>query len=79
MAVAKEKERNQQENSMLRLFRETRQELKKVVWPSREETLRLTVLVIVVSSVIGLFLFVGDSIFLYLYSLLLDTVMPTTI
>lgn len=74
MAVAKEKEREQRENVLVRTFRETRQELRKVVWPSREETIRLTILVLVVSSVIGLILFVGDSIFLTLYTLLVDLV-----
>ncbi|NJO83707.1 MAG: preprotein translocase subunit SecE [Blastochloris sp.] len=74
MAVAKEKEREQRENVLVRTFRETRQELRKVVWPSREETLRLTMLVIVVSSIIGSILFVGDSIFLTLYTLLVDVV-----
>jgi preprotein translocase subunit SecE len=74
MAVAKGKEQEQQGNSLLRTLRETRQELNKVVWPSREETIRLTVLVIIVSSLIGTFLFLGDTIFLYLYTLLVDVV-----
>jgi preprotein translocase subunit SecE len=74
MAVAKGKEQEQQANSLLRTFRETRQELNKVVWPSREETVRLTVLVIIVSSVIGVFLFAGDTIFLYLYTSLVEVV-----
>jgi preprotein translocase subunit SecE len=74
MAVAKEKEKERRENSVVRTFRETRSELRKVVWPSREETIRLTIVVIIVSFVIGLFLFMGDSIFLWLYTLLVDLV-----
>jgi preprotein translocase subunit SecE len=74
MAVAKAKEQERQGNSLLRTFRETRQELKKVVWPSREETIRLTFVVIVISSVIGVILFLGDTFFLFLYTLLTDTV-----
>ena len=31
-------------------------ELRKVVWPSRQETLRLTVMVIIVCLIVGLFL-----------------------
>ncbi|NJM08720.1 preprotein translocase subunit SecE [Candidatus Gracilibacteria bacterium] len=72
MAVVKEKE--QRENVVVRTVRETRGELRKVVWPTREEALRLTAVVIAVSLVIGLLLFVADSIFLTLYSLLLDLV-----
>jgi len=74
MAVAKEKEKERRENSIVRTFRETRAELRKVVWPSREETVRLTIVVIIVSFVIGLFLFMGDSIFLWLYTMLVDLV-----
>ena len=35
-------------------------ELKKVVWPTREETRRLTVLVIIIAGSIGVFLAVWD-------------------
>jgi preprotein translocase subunit SecE len=72
MAVAKEKEREQQENAVARTFRETRSELRKVVWPSREETTRLTVVVIAISVSIGLLLFIGDSLFLFLYTQLVS-------
>jgi preprotein translocase subunit SecE len=74
MAVVKEKEREPEENAIVRTFRETRNELRKVVWPTREETIRLTVVVIAISAIIGLILFVGDSIFLSLYTLLVDLV-----
>lgn len=37
-------------------FKEVKDELKKVVWPSREEVIRLTSVVIIVSVGIGLFL-----------------------
>jgi preprotein translocase subunit SecE len=72
MAVAKEKEREQQENVIARTFRETRSELRKVVWPTREETTRLTVVVIAISVAIGLILFIGDSVFLFLYTQLVS-------
>lgn len=74
MAVAKDTERDIQENILVRTFRETRSELRQVVWPSREETIRLTVLVIAVSLVIGLLLFMGDSIFTFLYTSLVSLV-----
>ena len=62
MAVEKE----QNENSLVRTLREVRSEMKKVVWPTREETVRLTVVVIVLSAIISIVLFTADSIFQYL-------------
>jgi len=44
-------------------LRETQDELKKVVWPSRQETTRLTIVVIVISLFVGLFLGILDFIF----------------
>ena len=72
MAVVKEKE--QRENPVVRTFRDTRSEVKKVVWPTREETIRLTGVVLAVSTVIGIILFTGDSIFLALYTALVSLV-----
>lgn len=40
----------------LSFFSEVKSELSKVVWPSREETIRLTGIVIVVSAVVGIFI-----------------------
>ena len=37
-------------------FREVMGELKKVVWPTREETRRLTIMVIIISIAVGVFL-----------------------
>lgn len=37
-------------------LRETADELKKVVWPTRQEVIRLTLVVIAVSLIVGLFL-----------------------
>lgn len=73
MAVAKDTT-EQQENVVVRTFRETRSELRKVVWPTREETIRLTGLVIAVSVVVGIILFVGDSLFSALYLALVSLV-----
>ncbi len=44
-------------------LRETRDELKKVVWPTRQEVIRLTFVVIVVSLLVGIFLGGLDFIF----------------
>ena len=37
-------------------IREVVAELKKVTWPTRHETLKLTVVVIVISVIVGLFI-----------------------
>lgn len=44
-------------------FRESRQELKRVNWPTREETIRYTLFVIGFSLVLSLFLGVLDFAF----------------
>jgi preprotein translocase subunit SecE len=51
-------------------FGEVRDELKKVVWPSRQETTRLTLVVITVSLLVGLFLGGLD----FMFTKLLQTV-----
>jgi preprotein translocase subunit SecE len=38
-------------------------ELKKVAWPTRETVIRLTLLVVGVSLVVGIYIFVLDNIF----------------
>ena len=38
-------------------------ELKKVAWPTRETVIRLTVLVIALSVIVGIYIFVLDRIF----------------
>jgi preprotein translocase subunit SecE len=72
MAVAKNTE--PKENAIVKLFRETRSELRKVVWPTRDEVVRLTLVVLAVSIVIGIFLGFADIIFSALYTLLLEAV-----
>ncbi len=73
MAVAKDT-KEQQENAIVRTIRETQSELRKVVWPTREETIRLTVVVLTISVIIGIILFTADSLFLFLYTTLVDLV-----
>jgi preprotein translocase subunit SecE len=63
MAVANKTEKEPRENVIVRTFREVRSEMKKVVWPTREETTRLTIVVIAISVVISLILFAADSVF----------------
>jgi preprotein translocase subunit SecE len=43
-------------NKPISFLNEVKEELAKVTWPSREQTTRYTVLVILVAAVVGLFL-----------------------
>jgi len=50
-------------NPIARYLRETRGELRKVTWPTREESWRLTTIVLGVSVLMAIFLWVFDSAF----------------
>lgn len=50
-------------NPITRYLRETRGELRKVTWPTREESWRLTLIVLVVSLLMSIFLWFFDTIF----------------
>lgn len=52
-----------QVHPLIRYFRETRGELRKVTWPTREESQRLTAIVLGVTAVMALFLGVLDFLF----------------
>lgn len=51
------------DNRLVRYFRDTRAEVAKVTWPTREEGLRLTGIVLVVTVISGIFLWLADSFF----------------
>ena len=50
-------------NPVTRYIRETRGELRKVTWPTRQESQRLTAIVIAVSAAMAVFLWFWDLIF----------------
>lgn len=52
-----------QPNAVVRYFRETRGELRKVTWPTRQESQRLTAIVLGVTAVMSIFLGFLDFIF----------------
>ncbi len=54
----------------IRFFHEVVAELKKVTWPTREETIKLTVVVIAISVIVGAFIGGLDSLFLKITTLL---------
>jgi preprotein translocase subunit SecE len=61
------------ENRFRRFFRETRSEIKKVTWPTREQTARLTAVVIGVSVAVGAGIGLVDIVFKEFFSVLLGT------
>lgn len=50
---------------VITFIQEARHELRRVNWPNRQETIRLTVVVIALSLATALFLGVFDFVFLY--------------
>lgn len=57
--------------SPVTFLKETAGELKKVVWPSRDEVIRLTMVVILISLIVGFFLGGLDYLFTNLFRFLI--------
>lgn len=51
--------------------RESRQELRKVIWPTKQETLQTTGIVLVMVILVGVFLWLLDTFFLWAIQFLL--------
>ena len=51
------------ENALVRYLKDTRAEIAKVTWPTREEGIRLTWIVFVVTVISAIILFGIDSLF----------------
>ena len=64
MARAKStKKSGDSSNALVRYYRETRGEIRKVTWPTPEESRRLTAIVLGVTAMMALFLGILDFIF----------------
>ncbi len=57
------KKRSARDNAIIRFYRETRAELRKVTWPTRQEAVNLTIIVLVVIFSMSAFLGVLDYLF----------------
>ncbi|MGD0613573.1 MAG: preprotein translocase subunit SecE [Anaerolineales bacterium] len=53
-------DRPRRENAIQRFFRETIGELRKVSWPTRQEAVNMTIIVIIVMTAVSLFLWFID-------------------
>lgn len=71
MAKASAKGRQKKENVIVRYLKETRAELRKVTWPSREEAINLTIIVVAVTTAMAAFLGVIDYLFSKLFGLII--------
>lgn len=60
--------------NVINFLKEVREELDKVVWPTREQTLRYTILVIMVAVAVGLFLGGLDYILTILQSFIIENI-----
>ncbi|MCA9954330.1 MAG: preprotein translocase subunit SecE [Ardenticatenaceae bacterium] len=61
-----------QPNPVTKYWKETRGELRKVTWPTREESQRLTMIVIGVTIAFALFLWIFDLLFSNVIQLLIQ-------
>ncbi len=54
-----------------RFIKEARMEMRKVVWPTRQETTQTTLIVIVIVALMGLILWGVDTLFAYIVSMII--------
>ena len=59
------------DNFIVRYLKETRAELKKVSWPSRQETLNLTLIVVAFTVFMAALLGIIDYIFAWVFGLII--------
>ncbi len=59
----------QKGKSSFAFAKESRLEMRKVVWPSRQEAIQTTLIVLAVTALVGLFLFLLDGLLVWLVNL----------
>jgi preprotein translocase subunit SecE len=69
--VAEKKDTRRQPNRIQTFLRETVGELRKVSWPTRQEAINLTTIVLIVIGVMSLFLGLLDLVFAEVFRLIL--------
>lgn len=68
-ATSKEK-KSKGPNRIVVFFRDARAEIRRVIWPTPKETRNLTLVVLVLSTILGLLMWAFDTLFATLYGLL---------
>jgi preprotein translocase subunit SecE len=67
----KQKRSRKTQSGIRRFYRETVGELRKVTWPTRQEAINLTIIVIIVTFGMSTFLGIVDFLFTRLFALIL--------
>ena len=62
------------ENPIIRYVRETRAEISKVTWPTRKETINLTIVVLVTVIAMSIFLGLFDALFSWIFTQLIQLI-----
>jgi len=70
VAKTSAKGRQKKQNAIVRYIKETRAELRKVTWPTREESINLTAIVVGVTAAMAVFLGLIDYLFSKLFGLI---------
>jgi preprotein translocase subunit SecE len=65
------KGRQKKENAIVKYLKETRAELRKVSWPTREEAFNLTAIVVAVTTAMAAFLGMVDYLFSRFFGLII--------
>lgn len=65
------KKKSARRNAIVRFYRETVGELRKVSWPTRQEAINLTIIVLIVTLGMSAFLGILDFLFTRLFALIL--------
>ncbi len=63
------KPKSLKERKFVKFFREVRVELSKVTWPSREELIQSTIVVVIAVTIAGTFIAIWDAVFSKVISL----------
>ncbi len=71
--MAKEKSLSLTNNPIVQYLKEARAEMNKVTWPTREEALRLTGIVLAVTAAMAAFLGFLDAVFGTLFRFIIGT------
>jgi len=61
MTIEEQKAVTTQKTSLIDFVRETRQEITKVTWPTRKETVGMTIMIVVFALIAGVFFLGVDS------------------
>ncbi len=62
------------ENPIIRYVRETRAEIGKVTWPTRKESINLTIVVLVTVIAMSIFLGLFDALFSWIFTQLIHLI-----